>query len=60
MCKEKGISLIHIFEDEYKEKKEVVLSKIAHHIGCSKLPKIYGRKCAIKHIAYKEAKEFLD
>lgn len=60
MCKEKGISLIHIFEDEYKEKKEVVLSKIAHLIGCGKLPKIYGRKCVIKHITYKEAKEFLD
>ena len=61
LCKNKDISLIHIFEDEYKFKASVVLNKIKHLIGKSyDLPKIYGRKCVIKTIPYKESYAFLE
>ena len=61
LCKEKGINLIHIFEDEYKYKKNIVLNKLKHIIGENqKLNKIYGRKCNIKKISYKESFEFLE
>ena len=59
-CKKQGISLIHIFEDEYNNKKEIVLSKIQHLIKCSHLPKINGRKCCVSQIDYNESKDFLN
>ena len=60
-CKKQGVKLIQIFEDEYLNHKEIVMNKIAHIIGVqTDLPKIMGRKCAIKEIKRKEAKEFLD
>ena len=60
VCERKGISLIHIFEDEYKDKKEIVVSKIKHILKAQKLEKIYGRKCEVEEIAFNDAKEFLD
>lgn len=59
-CNKNGISLIHIFEDEYNNKKEIVLNKIQHLIKCHNLPKIHGRKCYVSQITYKEAKDFLN
>jgi hypothetical protein len=59
-CNEKGISLIHIFEDEYNDKKEIVLNKIQHLIKCSHLPKINGRRCDVSEITYKDSKDFLN
>ena len=59
-CKENGISLIHIFEDEYCEKKDIVLAKLKHLLKCDDSPKISGRKCNVYEIPYNEAKDFLD
>lgn len=59
-CKQKGIKLIHIFEDEFHYSKEIIFNKIAHIIGIQqKLPKIYGRKCTIKEIERPIADLFL-
>lgn len=59
-CKENGISLIHIFEDEYVDKKDIVLSKLKHILKQDNSPKINGRKCIIEEISYPESKEFLE
>ena len=59
-CKNNGIRLIHIFEDEYQEKKEIVLSKLKHILGCSQTEKIYARKCSINEITYEMASDFLN
>ena len=60
LCKEKGIKLIHIFEDEFHNSKEIVLNKIAHILGIQQnLPKIYGRKCKIKQINKNDTELFL-
>ena len=59
-CSKKGIKLIHIFEDEYNDKKEIVLNKIKHLLKCNHSPKINGRKCNISEITYDESKEFLN
>ena len=59
-CKNKGIRLIQVFEDEYISNKELVLEKISHILGISSIkPKIMGRKCVIKEISAETAKEFL-
>ena len=60
-CNEKGYGLIHIFEDEYVEHKDIVLAKIKHILGKdSDLPKIPGRKMVVKEILSNDAKEFLN
>lgn len=60
LCKEQNIGLIHIFEDEFQNSKEIVFNKIAHILGTQQnLPKIYGRKCIIKQILKNDADIFL-
>lgn len=55
-----GVKLIHIFEDEYTEHKDIVLSKIKYMLGKSDAPKIYGRKCEIRNIDKQQARIFLE
>ena len=55
----KGIQLIHIFEDEWVNKKEICKSRIRNLIN-SITNKIYARKCIIKEISYKDAHNFIN
>ena len=60
-CKNKGVKLIHIFEDEFHNKKEIMFNKIAHILKIQEsLPKIYGRKCTITSIDRGVAENFLN
>ena len=60
-CKDKGVRLIHIFEDEWLNKRDIVLSKIKHLCSMDgDLPKIFGRKTEIRKITKKEGNIFLD
>lgn len=54
----KGIKLIHIFEDEWLFKKDVVKSKLKNELGIINR-KIGARKCIIKEIESKEKRDFL-
>ena len=58
-CQEKDISLIHIFEDEWKFKKDIVKSIINNRLGYI-TNKIYARKCVIKEVESNIAKQFLN
>lgn len=61
MCNALGISLIQIFEDEYINNKEIVLSKIDHILkNNNTIEKIPGRKCIIKEIDNKSSVYFLN
>lgn len=59
-CERKGVKLIHIFEDEYQLKKEIVLSKLLHIVGKNTNEKIYARKCTVKEILMSDANDFLE
>lgn len=60
-CQEKGVKLIHIFEDEYVYQREIVENKIKHILGVQQnLPKIMGRKCEIHPISKSVSKNFLE
>ena len=59
-CKEKGINLIHIFEDEWLNKQDIVISKIRHICLKDNLPKIFARKTIINKIDKTEGKKFLE
>jgi hypothetical protein len=58
-CLKQDIKLIHIFEDEWDFKPDIIKSMIRNKIGLIK-NKIYARKCIIKEVNIKDSKEFLD
>lgn len=59
LCAEKGIKLIHIFEDEWLYKQSIVKSRIKNILN--KTDNIfYARKCEIRLLSNKEANDFLD
>jgi len=58
ICKSQEIQLIHIFEDEWLYKKDIVISRLLNLLGVSK--RIYARKCEVKEITdNSEVREFL-
>jgi hypothetical protein len=57
--KEKGIKIIHIWEDDYDNKFEIIKSQIKNILKIN-TGKIFARKCFIKVVNVKECKQFLD
>lgn len=57
-CLEKGIRLIHIFDDEYMNRRDVVFSLLKKFVN--KIDKIGARKCKIKEINKETYKKFTD
>lgn len=55
-CEKQGIQLIHIFEDEWLNKQDIVKSVIKGKLGLNK--KLYARKCVVKEVDNR--KEFLE
>lgn len=59
LAKSNGVRLIHIFEDEWLDKKEIVKSRLLNILG--KTPnRIYARKTCVKEVSSKDAMNFLD
>lgn len=59
-CLKNGVKLIHIFEDEYINKHDIVVSKLLHMVGKNNGERIYARKCTIKPVSHNEANSFLE
>ena len=59
LCNKKGLSLLHVFEDEWLEKNEIVKSIIKNKLGIWN-KKIYARNCDIKVVNKSEEKYFLN
>jgi hypothetical protein len=60
LCKERGIRLVQIFEDEWLSKKDLVKNKIINIIGCNVSTKLFARKLQAKIISSNEATLFLN
>ena len=58
-CLFKEIRLIHIFEDEWRDKKEIIKSILKNKISTTK-SKIYARDCELKEISFEDASLFLE
>lgn len=58
-CLEKGVDLIHIFEDEWNLKQEIVKSRLKNILGFT-ATRIHGRKCQIREVPTREKSKFLD
>ena len=57
-CEKQGIQLIHIFENEWLNSKEIVKSRLKSFFNIYD-KKIYARLCSIEEIDNKSTKEFL-
>ena len=57
-CLSKGIQLIHIFEDEWVNKKDICKSRIINLLGESH--RIFARKCSVIKVDKKISKEFFN
>ena len=58
-CAKIGIRLIHIFEDEWVNKKDIVKSMLLNLLGMTS-EKISARQCAVKEISYTVAADFME
>ena len=58
-CAEQGIRLIHIFEDEWLERKEIVKSRLQSILGTTPR-KVYARNCAIRIVDTDICRAFLE
>lgn len=56
----KGYKVIIVFEDEYINNRDIVLSKIKHLFKLDKLSRIMARKCSVKPIEKSDAEVFLN
>ena len=59
LCEEKGIRLIHIFEDEWFNMKQQCKDTLKHFLGKSEKGD-YARHCTIREISWQQAKQFLN
>lgn len=59
LCNQKGIQLIHIFEDEWMFKKDIVKSRLKNILNIID-NKIFARKCKIAFPDHKEKQLFLE
>lgn len=59
LCAEKGIQLIHILEDEWNDKQQIVKARLKHLIKRTPY-KIFARKCVIKEIDNFTAAKFIN
>jgi len=58
-CEESNIQLIHIFEDEWKYKTDIIKSKLKSIMNVSDAC-VFARKCEVVELSSKEKNEFLN
>lgn len=58
-CYERGIQLIHIFEDEWLYKQDIVKQKLKHLLNVSDQDRVYARNCEVREIDPSVKNEFL-
>lgn len=59
LCEDLGIRLIHIFDIEWVNHKDILKSMIASALGIYDR-KIYARNCVVKEVSSTETKQFLE
>lgn len=59
LCEKQGIGLIHIFENEWYNNKDIVKAKLLNILGENKNEAIFARKCQIYEIKKNMSSDFL-
>lgn len=58
LCAEQGIKLIHVYEDEWADRRSAVCNMLKAKLGVSQ--RVYARKCEVIEISSKTARTHLD
>lgn len=56
----KGIQLIHVWEDEWRDKREIVKQMLASKLGVSNRKRLNARSLEVGGVTAREAREFLN
>lgn len=59
-CKNQGVQLIQIWEDDWNRNPEQIKRMLAHKLGVSNEEKVYARNTIVKSVSKKEAEAFLN
>ena len=59
-CAEKGVQLITIWEDDWRDHEDIVTSMLLTKLGVSDAQKVNARDCVIVESSYTDSSEFLD
>ena len=57
LCEAKGIQLVHVFEDEWIYKKDIVKSRLKNLLGIYDKT-VFARKCEVKEVSSSESMKF--
>lgn len=57
-CQEKNIHLIHIYEDQWVHKQDIVKSRLASYLGIS--PRTFARKLKVRELSVEEYTDFVN
>lgn len=59
-CEQQGVRLLQIWEDDWKNKQEIVKRLLAHKLGVSTAQVAYARKTTPLQVTSQEAQEFME
>lgn len=59
-CKDKGIQLITIWEDDWRDNREKMMNMIAYKVGASQSERIGARKTVVREVSAKDVRSFLN
>ncbi len=60
LCEKVGVRLIHVFEDDWNFKQEIIKSIISNIISPQNNHKIQARKCEIREVNLQQTNDFLE
>lgn len=59
-CKDKGIQLITVWEDDWRDRKDVVKSMLAHKLGVAHQRRTYARNTTVHQVPRDQVRVFCD
>lgn len=60
LCKERGIRLIQIWEDDWRDRRPIVEKFLKHKLGLTQDEKVFARKTTVKDVSTQETRSFLE
>lgn len=58
-CQKIGIELLYVWDDDYTNKKDIVLKMLKRKLGVANEEKVNARDCVVSTVGISQAKEFL-
>lgn len=59
-CKDKNIQLITVWEDDWRNKRDLIIRSIEYKLGVSQQEKVFARKTYVENISELDARNFLN